>query len=104
MTADMPRTPLQHTPRLQFLPLQVPQPPLDHPGGIVKEMSATGMAIAAVRIFHQFHWAFCIPRSTGMHHFLAFISLLYPSLGIPGCLDQKIALDPIAHTWNQTII
>ena len=87
------RTPF-HTLRLQFLPLQVPQLPPGPPEGNVKEMTGTEKADAgAIRIFYQFPWAFCIQRSAGMQHFLAFISLLYPSSDVPGCLDQKIALD-----------
>lgn len=105
MTADM-RTLVrtQHRPRLQYLPLQVPQLPRDHPGETaVTEMIATGMAIAVVRILHQFHWHICIERSTGMH-FLAFFHYFIHFSGNPGLSGPKIALDACCPNGNQTII
>lgn len=82
-----------HTHRLQFPPLQVPQLLQDHPGETAAtEMIVTGMAIAAVRILHHFHWHFVLSDPRAMH-FLAFFITSSSSLGIPACLDHKIALD-----------
>ena len=95
MTVEHTRT-LLHTPRrLQFLPPQVPLPPRDHPGETVEMMIATGMAIAAVRIFHQVPLGYLHSAIHGHASFsgVFFSLLLSPSLGIPASLDPKNALD-----------
>jgi hypothetical protein len=102
MTAEHTRIQV-HTASLQLLPLQVPQPRRDHPGVIVKGMTARGMAIAAaVRDFRRtFLGIFAFSDLQACIFFLAFSSLLYPRLIWTW---NKNCLGLPAHTWNQTIM
>ena len=103
MTAEDTRTPLP-TARLQFLPLQVPLPRRDHPGVIVKEMSATGIIAAVIRIFQSVPLGILHSAIHGHASFLAFfhyfILLWVSRLSGP----EKLPWMPTTHAWNQTII
>ena len=103
MTTEDTKTPLP-IPRLQFLPLQVPQPPRDHPGVIVKEMSAKGITAAVIRIFQSVPLDILHSAIHGHASFLAFFHyfiLLWVSRVV---WIRKLPWMPTAHAWNQTII
>ena len=78
---------------LQFLLLQVLQPPQDHPGEIAEMMTETGMATAVVRGFYGIPFLHSAIHRHASYPESYFFSLFIALYGYPHLSGSKLALD-----------